>query len=217
MENFTEKLAQTIVEGDVQQVTRLVKRALAAGVSADDLLHQGVFRGLEIVGQHFQDNTLFVSDMLYSSKLAKKAISLLRPQLKNQGLQSRCRVLIGTVQGDLHDIGKDLVATVLRLGGFDVVDLGVDVSAGDFLEALEKYPDTRLVCLSALLTATMSHMADTVAKLRARCADGSVKIMVGGAPVTAQFAASIGADGYSEDAVEALEVARALCFPGETA
>ena len=106
---------------------------------------------------------------------------------------------------------------VLRLGGFDVVDLGVDVSAGDFLEALEKYPDTRLVCLSALLTATMSHMADTVAKLRARCADGSVKIMVGGAPVTAQFAASIGADGYSEDAVEALEVARALCFPGETA
>lgn len=212
MNGTLEAIVQEVVDGELKDIGPLVRRALKEGIAADTILRQGIIQGLDVVGKNFQDNTFFVSDMLYSSKIAKKGISVLKPYLENGDRHlHHHRVIMGTVEGDLHDIGKDLVATVMRLNGFEVVDLGIDVSGKTFLEALEKYPDTEIVCLSALLTATMPAMRDITALLRAADPDGRVKIMVGGAPVTQAFADAIGADAYSANALAAVDKARQLC------
>ena len=215
MSDTLEAIIQEVVDGELKDIAPLVRRALKEGIGAETILRDGIIQGLEVVGKNFQDNTFFVSDMLYSSKIAKKGISVLKPHLENVSHHlHHHRVVMGTVEGDLHDIGKDLVATVMRLNGFEVVDLGIDVSGKAFLEALEKYPDTEIVCLSALLTATMPAMRDIVAMLRRADPEGRVKIRVGGAPVSQAFADVIGADAYSENALAAVEKARQLC--GET-
>lgn len=205
-------IANAIVEGESKEIAPRIHRALAAGVPAEDILNSGIIAGLKTVGQYYQNNTFFLSDMLSASKVAKKGISTLRPYWGGREKQQTAhQVIIGTVEGDLHDVGKDLVSTMLKLHGFDVIDLGVDVSGQAFLQALEKYPHTEIVCLSALLTATMPTMGDIVAMIRASHLGRRVKIMVGGAPVTRAFAACIHADGYSADMVEAIQVARQLC------
>ena len=212
MSGTLEAIIQEIVDGELKDIAPLVRRALKEGIGPDVILRDGIIQGLEVVGKNFQDNTFFVSDMLYSSKIAKKGISILKPYLENSSHHLRHhRVIMGTVEGDLHDIGKDLVVTVMRLNGFEVVDLGIDVSGKAFLEALEKYPDTEIVCLSALLTATMPAMRDIVALLRQTYPDGRVKIMVGGAPISQAFADAIGADAYSENALDAVDRAKELC------
>ena len=204
-------IQSTVVEGEIKEITRLTRQALKEGIPAEEILKDGIFAGLEIVGQKFQDNSFFVSDMLYASKVAKKGISLLKPYLESQCPGTHHRVIIGTVEGDLHDIGKDLVSTALRLNGFEVLDLGIDVSGESFLEALEKYPDTEIVCLSALLTATMPNMKKIVETLRRAYPDRGFRIMVGGAPLSEEFAESIGADAYTKNAMEAAAAARRLC------
>lgn len=203
-----------VIEGEMREITRLVRQALKEGIPAEDILRDGIFEGLEIVGKKFQDNTFFVSDMLYASKVAQKAISLLKPYLDSHEPKNHHRVIIGTVEGDLHDIGKGMVVATLKLNGFDVIDLGVDVSKEEFLATLEKYPDTEIVALSALLTTTMGNMHKTVAALREKYPNKPFQIMVGGAPLTREFAEAIGADAYTEDAVEAAAVARRLCHMG---
>ena len=211
-----QSIRDTVVEGESKELARLIRQALREGISAEEVLQKGIFEGLEIVGERCQDNTLFVSDMLFASKVAKKGISLLKPYLENRGPGTHHRVIIGTVEGDLHDIGKDLVSTALRLNGFEVIDLGIDVSKEDFLDALQKYPDTEIVCLSALLTATMANMREIVEGLREAYPDRAFRIMVGGAPLTQEFADSIGADAYTRNAVEAASEARRLCQMPET-
>ena len=210
-QDILREICDSIVTCEMKDIARLVQTALNSGIPVEDILRKGIFVGLEIVGKNFQDNTFFVSDMLHASKVAQKGISLLKPYLDSCDRKNHHRVIIGTVEGDLHDIGKGLVAATLKLNGFDVIDLGVDVSEEDFLEALRKYPDTEIVALSALLTMTMANMRKTVATLRANYPDAPFQIMVGGAPVTQEFADAIGADAYSEDAVEAVAVARRLC------
>lgn len=197
-------------EGDTKNISRIVKEALGAGYSAEEIMNSAMMPAMEAVGEKFHRNEYFVSDMLLSAKTMKKGIAVLKPYLGGNADDTPGNVIIGTVSGDLHDIGKDIVAAMLRASGFNVLDLGVDVSGAEFVEAAEKNRDVDIVAVSALLTATLPAMKKIVSELNAVKEKRKFKIMVGGAPVTEKFAASIKADAYSEDAPEAVKAARRL-------
>ena len=197
-------------EGDTKNISRLVKGALRAGHSADEIMNGGMMPAMEAGGEKFHRNEYFVSDMLLSAKTMKKGVAVLKPYMGEKTEDSAGNVIIGTVSGDLHDIGKDIVAAMLRASGFNVLDLGVDVSADEFVEAVDKNQDVDLVAVSALLTATLPAMKKIVSELNAVKCRRRFKIMVGGVPVTEKFAASIRADAYSEDAPDAVRAARGL-------
>jgi methanogenic corrinoid protein MtbC1 len=163
-----------------------------------------------VVGEKFKKNEIFVPEMLVAARAMKKGMEVLGPHLASGAASSNGKFIIGTVEGDLHDIGKNLVAMMVGSAGFDVIDLGVDVPANKFIQALKDNPDCKVVALSALLTTTMPAMKDTVAAILNESFESQVKIMVGGAPVTAEYAANIGADAYTPDAVTAAETAKKL-------
>lgn len=204
---YLAKVAHVVLEADIKAVTPAVKAALNVGLSREAILNQGILRGLDLLGQGFQDNIYYVGDMIASAGAAKKAISILNAVRPPVTSGKGCRVIIGTVEGDIHDIGKNLVISMFRSYRFSVIDLGVDVSGDVFLEALRHYPDTKFVGLSALISTTLPAMKDCVQTIRKAYPNPNFRIMVGGAPVTEEFAREIGADIYTSNAIEAVQTA----------
>ena len=203
------QLADAIIAGKKAVAENVTREALAEGMDPNVILDQGLVAGMNVVGTKFKANDFYVPEVLVAARAMKAAMELLRPHLKAAGGPARARVCIGTVQGDLHDIGKNLVAMMLEGAGYEIVDLGVDVPAAKFREkALAE--NAQIVCLSALLTTTMPSMRDTVAAFEQAGKRDSVRVLVGGAPVTQAFCDQIGADGYAPDAASAVDRVKEL-------
>ena len=203
------KMHDALLAGDSKTVVAITKDALAQGVKPDVLLNKHMIPTLDEAGRKFEANELFVPELLLIGRAMKQALAIIRPLLAATGAKPAGRVAIGTVKGDLHDIGKNLVASMLEGGGFEVVDLGVDVGPDKFVSAI-KDQGVNLVALSALLTTTMPAMKVIIDNLKQAGLRDKVKVMIGGAPVTQEFADQIGADGYSDNANGAVTVARKL-------
>jgi len=204
-----EAIYRAVVEGNVTGTKSGVGAALAAGISAERVLKEGLIGAMGEVGRLFEANEFFVPEMLVSARAMQAALTLLKPYLAEAGASSAGRVAIGTVKGDLHDIGKNLVAMMLEGAGFEVIDLGTDVSPERFVAAVQQH-HPQIIGMSALLTTTMPAMAATTAALREAGVREGVKVMVGGAPVTEEYARTIGADGFARDAASAVRLARSL-------
>jgi corrinoid protein of di/trimethylamine methyltransferase len=204
-----EKLFDAILNGDSKTAIAVTKDALAEKVAPMDLVTKYMVPAMDEVGRRFECDEYFVPELLLAARAMKGSLELIRPLLAEQGAQPVGRVVIGTVKGDLHDIGKNLVASLLEGAGFEVTDLGADVSAEKFVNAI-KEKQANLVCLSALLTVTMPAMKTIIEALHSAGVRDQVKVMVGGAPVTQQYAREIGADGYGENASAAVGLARTL-------
>ena len=205
-----QEISAAVENGKVKLIEGLVQEALDAGDAPEDILNQGMIAAMGVVGAKFQANEIFVPEMLVAAKTMKKGVELLRPRLAGDSVGKNGKYIIGTVSGDLHDIGKNLVALMIESAGFEVIDLGVDVPAEKFVEAVKANPDCKVVGASALLTTTMDSLKNTVkAMIDAGC-KSQVKIMVGGAPITQEFADEIGADAYTPDAGSAAVKAVAL-------
>jgi len=202
-------LYDAIVRGQVSAAVAATEQALLEKVPPKDLLDRFILAALEEIGQKFERNECFVPELLISSRAAKGALELIQPLLRSEGVKPRGKVVIGTVKGDLHDIGKNLVASLLYGSGFEVIDLGVNVTPEAFVAAVQSR-DADIVALSALLTTTMPAMGSTVDALKKGQVREKVKVIVGGAPVTEVYAGAIGADGYGRDAHAAVAVARNL-------
>jgi corrinoid protein of di/trimethylamine methyltransferase len=203
------KLYDAIVEGNAKTALALTNEALAAGVTPGEIIGGYMIPAMDEVGKRFECEDYFVPELLLSARAMKGALEVLRPLLAASGAEPTGRVVIGTVKGDLHDIGKNLVASMLEGGGFEVHDLGADVAPERFIAAARDH-NADIVALSALLTVTMPAIRNTVDAFQAAGLRDRVKIIVGGAPVTSQFAAEIGADGYSESASAAVQLARSM-------
>lgn len=202
-------LFDAVVYGDSVAASDETTKALSQGVLPETLLEQAAIPAMDEVGRKFDCNDFFVPELLLASRAMQACMKILNPVLEQRGVTKAGRIVIGTVQGDLHDIGKNLVGAMLTGGGFDVVDLGVDVSPEKFIEKAKEKEDT-IIALSALLTTTMPEMKRVVELLVARGIRDRYKVMIGGAPVTQTFADEIGADGYSENASGAVALARKL-------
>ena len=202
-------LYDAILRGDAKTAAELTARAAESGVDPTELLNARMIPAMDEVGRRFEAHEYFVPDLLFAGRAMKSALAVVQPLMKAGSREPVGTILIATVQGDLHDIGKNLVASMLEGGGFRVHDLGVDVPAGKFVDAVKRHsPD--IVALSALLTVTLPAMRTTLDALSQAQLRDRVKVMVGGAPVTRHFAAEIGADGYSDNAFGAVRMARAL-------
>lgn len=203
----TQRIADAVVAGHAGDVDAFVREALAAGLPAETILDEGLIAGMAVVGARFRENEIFVPEVLVSARAMKAGLALLEPVFAACGAPSAGTCVIGTVRGDIHDIGKNLVAVMLRGAGIRVVDLGVNVPPQRFVEAAREH-DAALVALSALLTTTMGQMRGVVDALRAAALP--VRVLVGGAPVTAEFARQVGADDYAPNAPEAVDAALRL-------
>lgn len=209
MSDVLKQMASKLYEGDEQEVPALVQAALAEGLSPGEILSGGLVAGMDRVGNDFKSGELFVPEVLIAARAMQSGMNILRPLLVESNVASAGKVILGTVKGDLHDIGKNLVKMMLEGAGFEVVDLGNDISPQSFTEAVRKHqPD--LVGMSALLTTTMPQMKETILALEAAGLRKSVKVMIGGAPVTNDYAALIGADAYAPDSAVAVDKARSL-------
>ena len=204
-----ENVKQIVLTGKIKLIQGAVQDALDSGASAPDILNV-MSDAMEEVGRLFQNGDLFVPEMLVAAKTMQRGVMVLKPHLAGDEGARYGKLIIGTVAGDLHDIGKNLVALMMESAGFEVIDLGVDVPAARFVEAVKENPDCRIVALSALLTTTMEAMRGTVKALADAGLTSQVKIMVGGAPITQAFADEIGADAYTPDAGSAAEKAKEL-------
>jgi corrinoid protein of di/trimethylamine methyltransferase len=204
-----EDLYQAVLEGNATQANTVTQQALNDGVDPQELLNKAMIPAMDEVGRRFEANEYFVPELLIAARAMKASLALLKPLLAAGGLQPVGRVAIGTVKGDLHDIGKNLVAAMLEGGGFEVIDLGVDVAPERFIEAV-KEKGASIIALSALLTTTMPAMQTTIKALEEASLRDSVKVMIGGAPITKHYADQIGADGFSDNANGAVAVARGL-------
>jgi len=203
------RIADALRQGDDQQVGTLTVEALGAGLPAGEILNQGLVAGMNVVGEQFRLREIFLPDVLLSARAMYAGLAVLKPFLASAGVPSRGKVVIGTVKGDLHDIGKNLVGMMMKGAGFDVIDLGHDVAPEAFVDTAVREGAT-LIGMSALLTTTMARMRDVVALLRERGLAGRVRTIVGGAPLSADFAREIGADDYACDAATAVDRVRAL-------
>jgi len=203
----TQPLYEAILTGQAKEARALTEQALAAGLDPLALVNECMSPAMDEVGRRFECNEYFVSELLLSARAMKSALELIRPLLAARGAQSKGRIVIGTVKGDLHDIGKNLVAALLEGGGFEVIDLGVNVPPEKFVATVRE-KDAQVVALSALLTTTMLSMKTTIDAIKDAGMRDRVKVLVGGAPVTKKFADEIGADGYSENAAGAVSLAR---------
>jgi len=194
------EIATAVETGKVKLIEALVQEAIDAKEDATAILEEGMITAMAIVGEKFQKNEVFVPEMLVAAKTMKKGVEILRPHLASGSLGKKGKFIIGTVKGDLHDIGKNLVALMVESAGFEVIDLGVDVEPDKFVDALKENPDCKAVGASALLTTTMDALKETVEAIHKAGYKGKVKIMIGGAPITQEFADLIGADAYTPDA-----------------
>ena len=203
-------------EGMVDQpgVSELIDKALASGVRVKDIISKGLTAGMEIVGQKFEAEEYFIPDMLASAEAVGAAMEILEPHLSKNGIKPKGKIILATVEGDLHEIGKNIVSILLRGVGYTVKDLGNDIDAQSIVEAVRK-EKPQFLGLSALLTSTMLHMKDTIQALTESGLRDKVKVIVGGAPVSEEFARSIGADGYGADGFQAVAVVESLSSSGD--
>jgi 5-methyltetrahydrofolate--homocysteine methyltransferase len=200
-------LADALIKGDRNKVAELTKNAIADGTPPKQILEQGLIAGMSVVGRRFKAGEVYVPEVLIAARAMKGGMEILQPALTSAGVQPIATVVLGTVKGDLHDIGKNLVGMMLTGGGLKVVDIGIDAPAQKFVEAC-KTSNAKLCAISALLTTTMPQMKEIVSAVKA--SGMSVKTMIGGAPVTQSYADEIGADGYSPDAASAVDLAKSL-------
>lgn len=198
-----------VVRGKAKLITAAVQEALNEGCDASEILAT-MISAMDTVGENFKNGVIFVPEMLIAAKAMKMGVNVLKPHLATGAAGALGTVIIGTVAGDLHDIGKNLVAMMIESAGFEVIDLGVDVPASKFIEAYESNPNAKIIALSALLTTTMPAMQEAVDTINAAAWRNDVKVMVGGAPITQEFADSIGADAYTADAASAAKKAKEL-------
>jgi 5-methyltetrahydrofolate--homocysteine methyltransferase len=209
MADNLESIATGLYEGDHKAVAGLVQRSVDAGLPPEKILQEGLIAGMDRVGRDFKDGILFVPEVLIAARAMHAGMDILRPFLAKSGVKSAGKCVIGTVQGDLHDIGKNLVKMMLEGAGYELIDLGTDVKPEAFVAAVREH-QPKLVGMSALLTTTMVNMKAILGALQAAGLRGATRIIVGGAPVTEAFARDCGADGYAPDAASAVDVARAL-------
>jgi len=207
--DVVEQLALAIINGKRDDAKSLTEKALADETEPKRILEEGLIYGMGVVGERFKCNEYYVPELLVAARAMHAALDVLRPVIVKEGIQPVGKAVIGTVRGDLHDIGKNLVAMMLEGAGFEVIDLGVDVSPDKFIEtAKEKNAD--VVCMSALLTTTMTGMKDTIDAMVAAGVRAKHKVMIGGAPITQEYANQIKADGYAADAASAVDTAKQL-------
>ncbi len=204
-------MAQSVIDGEVEDAERLAKQAIEAGIDPLDAINKGFVVGVDYVGEQFGCGQMFLPDLVLAGEVMKTAVAILEPEMARRGSERKMlgKVVIGTVDGDIHDIGKTLVATMLAAAGFQVADMGVDVPIAQFVDKAREI-GADIVGLSALLTTTMVKQKDIIDALEEAGLRPQVKVMVGGAPVTRAWANEIGADGYSEDAIGAVAVAKQL-------
>jgi 5-methyltetrahydrofolate--homocysteine methyltransferase len=207
MSKILEQIAQKLYDGEEEAVAELTQKALAEGLSPNEVLSGGLIAGMDVVGRDFKAGDLFVPEVLIAARAMSAGMRVLRPLLAESDARQAGKFLIGTVKGDLHDIGKNLVKMMIEGAGFETIDLGTDVEPQAFVEAVRQH-QPNIVGMSALLTTTMTHMRKTIEALEEAGLRGQVKIIIGGAPVTAAYADQIGADGYAPDAASAVDLAR---------
>jgi 5-methyltetrahydrofolate--homocysteine methyltransferase len=204
-----EQIAEQLIKGKANDVKALVTQALAEKVSPADILNKGLIAGMSVVGERFKNNEIYVPEVLIAARAMKAGSEILKPLLAAAGVKPMGKVVIGTVKGDLHDIGKNLVAMMMEGAGFQIIDQGVDVSVEKFINAARENK-AQIIAASALLTTTMTGMKDLVEAVRASDIGDAVKVLVGGAPVTQAYCEEIGADGYAPDAASAADLAKAF-------
>ncbi len=204
-----EELSTALISGKAPVVRELTEKALAGGEAPQDVLTKGLVAGMNVVGAKFKANEFYVPEVLIAARAMKNGMEVLRPKLAETGVEPVAKVAIGTVRGDLHDIGKNLVAMMMEGAGFEIIDLGVDVKPEQFVQSVQDKA-ANLICLSALLTTTMPAMKETIQALSDAGVRGNVQVMVGGAPVTQNYSDEIGADGYAPDAASAVDKAKVL-------
>lgn len=202
-------LKELIVTGKLEDAKVVVNEAIASGIAAEDIINNYLIKGMEEIGQRFEEGKAFVPNLLLAARAMKGCLDILKPLLKDVSGTSLGTLVIGTVKGDLHDIGKNLVASMIEGCGFEVINLGVDISDQQFVDAVRKY-NPQIVCLSALLTTTMNYMKNVIDTLTAEGLRENVKVLIGGAPVNEEFALQIGADGYSANANGAVILAKRI-------
>ena len=200
-----EKMSEKVIEGDQEGVKELTQDAIDEDVDPQEIISEGLINGMNVVGERFKAGDMFVPEVLMSAKAMKAGMELVNPLLTEADREDSTTVVLGTVEGDLHDIGKNLVAMMLESGGMDVVNLGVDIEAEDFAESVREN-DADVLGMSALLTTTMMEMQDVIEVLEEEGLRDDVKVIVGGAPVTQEFADDIGADGWAPDAASAKDL-----------
>lgn len=201
-----QEISEALQQFNLARVKELVTDGISKGINANDLLEKGLMDGMNKVGVKFKNNEVYVPEVLVAARAMNKGLEILTPHLTNAGNRSKGKAVLGTVKGDLHDIGKNLVKIMFQGRGIDVIDLGTDVSPENFVEVAEK-EGARIIACSALLTTTMTVMKDVADLVKAKGLDGKIKVMVGGAPITDAFRKTIGADFYTADAASAAEVA----------
>jgi 5-methyltetrahydrofolate--homocysteine methyltransferase len=202
-------LAEKLVKGEAEEVEELTQKALEKGVPPGEILNEGLIKGMNVVGERFKNGEFFIPEVLLAAKVMHTGMDILKPALVSSGVEPIGKVVLGTVKGDLHDIGKNLVAMMLEGAGFEVLDLGIDVPPERFVEAA-KNDGAGILAMSALLTTTMTAMETTLEALQEAGVRDKIKTMIGGAPVTQDYAHEIGADGYARDAANAVDKAREL-------
>jgi 5-methyltetrahydrofolate--homocysteine methyltransferase len=209
MSELLGKMAESLIAGKIDEVVDLTKQALDGGAAPVDILDQGLLAGMDVVGKRFKAEEMFIPEVLRCAKCMHGAMEILRPLLAETGAESIGTLIIGTVKGDLHDIGKNLVSMMFEGAGFNVVDLGIDKEPQVFVDAIKEH-NAKLIGMSALLTTTMPKMGETINAIKEAGLRDQVKILVGGAPITAAFAEEIGADGYASNAASAVEKGKEL-------
>lgn len=209
MSDYLERIKRAVIDGKHADIEALMKQALDAQLEVGSLINEGLIPAMDSVGQNFAAGRIFVPEMLVSAMTMKKGLAVLKPRLEGMPTKSRGKVLIATVKGDVHDIGKNLVAMMLEGAGFEVIDLGVDVSVDRIIDEV-RASKPEILGLSALLTTTMHEIRSVLDALRERGLRDHVRVMVGGAPIDGKFAESVGADGFGKDAGEAVTLARKL-------
>jgi corrinoid protein of di/trimethylamine methyltransferase len=209
MSELFAKMAESLIAGKMDEVVSMTKEAIDLGSPPQDILEQGLLAGMDVVGQRFKASEMFIPEVLRCAKCMHGAMEILRPLLAETGASMIGTFVLGTVKGDLHDIGKNLVGMLFEGAGFDVVDLGVDKDPQEFVDAIKDH-DAKLFGMSALLTTTMPKMRETIDAIKEAGIRDQIKIMIGGAPVTAEFAKDIGADAYASNAASAVDKGKEL-------
>ena len=203
------QISEAIIQLKWDEIAELTNKALKADISPLDILNKGLVPGISVIGAKFRSGEVFLPEVLLSARTTKTALDILLPILSRQGASSMGRVAVGTVAGDVHDIGKNIVISMLEGNGFEVMDIGIDIEPQKFVEVVRDN-DLHILGLSALLTSTMPMLEETLEALKEAGLRQKVKVMIGGAPITQAYADQVGADGYGEDAVSAVEIAKAL-------
>ena len=210
MNETLNEISEWLQKGRAPKVKAAVTKALEEGIPASEILEDGLLAGMDIIGQKFKNNEVFVPEVLVAARAMNRGVEILRPYLVEDGVEAKGTVILGTVKGDMHDIGKNLVRMMMEGKGLEVIDIGVDVPTESFLDAAREH-NAKLICCSALLTTTMGEMKNVVDAVKASEMNGKVKIMIGGAPITQTFCEQIGADCYTPDAASAAEAALKFC------